>query len=64
MTNNVNSHLAKYNATNETSKYLDSDSQMQSTNTEHEWWKILNTSDSRVLNDLPIVQNKKRSGKV
>ncbi|XP_035717193.1 putative uncharacterized protein DDB_G0282499 isoform X1 [Vespa mandarinia] len=61
LTNNVNSHLPKYNATNETSKYLDSDSQMQSTSTNHEWWKMLETSDSEVLNNLPIVQNKKRS---
>ncbi|KAL2717043.1 putative serine/threonine-protein kinase [Vespula squamosa] len=53
LTNNVNSQLAKYNAANETSKYLDSDSQIQSTSTNHEWWKMLETSDSEDLNNLP-----------
>ncbi|XP_043686451.1 putative uncharacterized protein DDB_G0282133 [Vespula pensylvanica] len=52
LTNNVNSHLTKYNAINETSKYLDSDSQMQSSNTNYEWWKMLESSDSEVTDDL------------
>ncbi|XP_043495397.1 probable serine/threonine-protein kinase clkA isoform X2 [Polistes fuscatus] len=46
LSNISKSHSKEYSASNETSKYLQADSQIKSMSGNHEWWKVLQTSDS------------------
>ncbi|KAK2587913.1 hypothetical protein KPH14_004006 [Odynerus spinipes] len=57
LTSNANPNLVKYNAMNETSKYLDSGSQTEFSNSTNTWWKELDSSDSDVSNNLPKTQS-------
>ncbi|KAI4478131.1 hypothetical protein M0804_012089 [Polistes exclamans] len=46
LSNTTASHSKEYSAFNETSKYLHADSHIQSVGGNHQWWKVLETSDS------------------
>lgn len=46
LSNITKSHSEEYGGFNETTKYLHADSQIQSIGGNHQWWKVLQTSDS------------------
>ncbi|XP_014609802.1 PREDICTED: dentin sialophosphoprotein-like isoform X3 [Polistes canadensis] len=46
LSNTTASHSKEYSAFNDTSKYLHADSHIQSVGGNHQWWKVLETSDS------------------
>lgn len=56
LTNNVNQSLVKNSIINQTSKYLDSDTQAELTDASNGWWNLLESTDSEVSNNIPMVQ--------